>query len=75
MVITSGTQQGLYLAAQVLVGPDGLVHKAKITRSSSPALNKPALDAVFSWRFTPALENNEPIAFWVGIPIRFGKQE
>ncbi|HEY2954182.1 MAG TPA: TonB family protein [Candidatus Eisenbacteria bacterium] len=55
---------------QALVGRDGAVHDAFVARSI-PALNDAALDAVWKWRFRPAISAGEPVAVWVMVPVRF----
>jgi TonB family protein len=34
-------------------------------------LDAAAEDAVREWVFAPALANGEPVAVWVGIPVKF----
>lgn len=41
------------------------------TSSGSPALDEAAREAVGRWRFEPALEDNEPVADTIEIPIDF----
>ena len=55
---------------QALVGRDGLVKDVRIMRSI-PALDDYALAAVKQWRFKPARTKGEPVAVWVGIPVKF----
>jgi outer membrane biosynthesis protein TonB len=37
--------------------------------------NQAALDAAMKSAFTPALQNNHPIAVWIVLPYRFTLQE
>jgi hypothetical protein len=37
-----------------------------------PGLDEAALAAARQWVFKPALSNNQPVAVWVAIPMRFG---
>lgn len=56
----------------VLVGKDGLVRKVSIENSDNIILNQAAIDAVNEYgKFNPAIQNGEPIAVWVTIPIHF----
>jgi TonB family protein len=55
---------------RALVGEDGAVHDAFVHRSIPP-LDDAALDAVWQWRFKPALSGGKPIAVWVMVPVRF----
>ena len=55
---------------QALVGKDGKVKDAKVTKSI-PMLDAAALAAVKQWVFKPALSNNKPVAVWVAVPVRF----
>lgn len=57
---------------RVLVDKDGTVKKSLIEFSENELLNQAAIDAVNKYgKFTPAIQNNEPIMCWVSIPIRF----
>ena len=64
---------------QALVGRDGRVHEAKVTKTSvgsvSPQatteLEAAALWAVRQWRFQPATAAFKPVAVWVEIPVSF----
>lgn len=55
---------------QAKVGKDGLVKDALVVAGPA-ALRDAALDAVWQWRFKPALTNHEPVAVWVMIPVKF----
>lgn len=57
---------------QMLVNRSGRVESVRIIESSGhTALDKAAEKAVRSWRFSPALQNGDPIAAWVTVPIVF----
>ncbi len=56
---------------RVLVDKNGKPKKAVVQQSDSQMLNQAAIDAVMSSTFTPAIQNGQPIACWVSIPIRF----
>jgi len=55
---------------QVLVGRDGRVKDARITKSI-PLLDQAAMDAVRQWVFKPALSKGQPVEVWVAVPVRF----
>jgi protein TonB len=48
----------------------GEVAETRIQRSI-PMLDSAATTAVRQWIFKPALSNGEPVAVWVGVPVRF----
>ena len=55
---------------QALVGKDGKVKDTKVVKSV-PMLDAAAVTAVRQWVFKPALSNNQPVAVWVMVPVRF----
>ncbi len=59
------------VVVRVLVGKDGKPRKAVIEQSDNEIFNQAAIDAVMQSVFTPAIQNGEPIAVWVSIPIDF----
>jgi TonB family protein len=59
---------------RALVGPDGAVQDAFVVRGPKSlwALEEPAVDAVWRWRFKPARKSDgTPVAVWVAVPVRF----
>ena len=59
----------------VLVGEDGAVRELKIgTSSGHRILDRAALKAVRTWRFTPGRRGPTPVAMWVKVPVRFKLQ-
>jgi len=54
-----------------VVGPDGRVANAKVEKSSDPAFDKPALDAVRKWKFEPGVKEGRKVSFKMRAPIRF----
>ena len=62
--------QGVVLA-RVLVGPDGSVKRAIISRGLADGLSEQAIQAAYQLRFRPALKNGQPVAFWVAVQIEF----
>ena len=59
---------------QALIGKDGRVKDMKV-RKSSPPFDEAATAAVRQWIFRPAIEDGEPVAIWVTIPVRFPWRE
>lgn len=59
------------VVVMALVGKDGHVVKTMIERSDNRIFDDPAAEAVMKTRFTPALLNRHPIAFWVHVPVQF----
>jgi len=57
---------------RVLVGKDGMVKKAIVQHSDNSLLDKAALDAINKYGYiTPAIQNKQPVQFWLNIPIKF----
>lgn len=57
---------------RVLVTKDGSVSRMLIEYSDNKLLDQAAEEAIRKYgRFTPAIQNGQPIACWVSIPIRF----
>ena len=54
-----------------LVDSSGKVANPKALRSTHPAFEKPALDAVQQWRFEPAVKGGQRVGCKMRIPIRF----
>lgn len=55
---------------QALVLQDGGVAETRVV-NSIPALDEAAVACVKLWRFKPAAAAGQPVAVWVGIPIKF----
>lgn len=54
-----------------VVGADGRVANAKVEKSSDPAFDKPALEAVRKWKFEPGVKEGRKVSFKMRAPIRF----
>jgi protein TonB len=54
-----------------LVDRDGKVANPKIERSTNPAFERPALEAVRQWKFEAGTRNGEKVAFKMRVPITF----
>jgi protein TonB len=62
--------QGTVLLSAV-IGPDGKPRDLRVLRSLGMGLDQRALDAVWKWRFVPAMRNNQPVAVLVSIEVAF----
>ncbi len=57
---------------QAYIGKDGKVKKTQIKFSDNKYLNDAAEGAVKRFdQFTPAIQNKQPVAIWISIPIKF----
>jgi periplasmic protein TonB len=53
------------------IDEQGNVTETTVEKSSNPAFEKPAMDAVRKWKFKPAKQDGNPVAIKVSIPIKF----
>jgi len=56
---------------RMMVGADGIPSEARVIRSLDAGLDRNALEAVSQWRFKPATQDGEAIAFEATIEIGF----
>lgn len=54
-----------------VVDQDGRVVNPKVEKSTHPAFERPALEAVRQWKFDPAVRGGEKVSSKVRVPIRF----
>jgi outer membrane biosynthesis protein TonB len=40
-------------------------------RTGPPVLREAALEAIWQWRFQPAMDGGRPIGVWAMIPVNF----
>jgi len=60
------------VVVRVLVDKDGSVRRMFIEASDNELLNQAAMDAIKKYgKFTPAIQNDQPIMVWIAIPIQF----
>lgn len=59
---------------KVLVDKEGKPKKAVVIKTDSDLFNQAAIDAAMKTVFSPALQNQHPIAVWVVIPFHFQLQ-
>lgn len=61
-----------YVIINILIGKDGKVEIAKVLESQPTGVfDQAALDAVYSWRFSPARYKGKPVKMWAKQKIRF----
>lgn len=65
----AGKTGTVYVA--VIIGTDGTVADAKVTSSTDPEFNAPALNAVRQWRYKPAKKDGTPVAIAITVPLLF----
>lgn len=56
---------------KVLVDKEGRPKKTAIVKSDSELFNQAAIDAAMKSAFSPALQNQRPIAVWITLPYKF----
>lgn len=54
-----------------VVDQTGKVAQPRVEKSSHPAFEKPALDAVKQWKFEPAIKGGQRVPCKMRVPIRF----
>ena len=69
LAIRAGLEGRVWVS--ILVGREGKPKKAVVVKSDQEIFNKSAIDAAMQYSFTPALQNNKPVAVWVVIPFKF----
>lgn len=68
-------EQGVVML-QLAVDASGRLGEVNVLRSSGFArLDKAARAAVQRWRFQPAIENGQPVAAQLTLPVRFALDE
>jgi len=61
-----------YVVINILIGKDGSVELAKVLEAQPvDVFNNAALNAVHSWRFSPAKYKTKPVKMWAKQKIRF----
>lgn len=61
-----------YVVINMLIGKDGSVEVAKVLESQPAGVfDQAALDAVYSWKFSPAKYKAKPVRMWAKQKIRF----
>ncbi len=49
----------------------GRVEEPRVENSSRPEFEKPALDAIRKWRFSPGMKDGQPVRTYIRVPMRF----
>jgi protein TonB len=49
----------------------GRVEDPRVENSSRPEFEKPALDAIRKWRFSPGEKDGQPVRTYIRVPLRF----
>jgi protein TonB len=49
----------------------GRVEDPRVENSSRPEFERPALEAIRKWRFSPGLKDGQPVRTYLRIPLRF----
>lgn len=60
---------------KVLIDKEGKPKRAVVIKTDSELFNDAAIAAAMKSAFTPALQNNHPIAVWIVLPYKFQLQE
>ncbi len=60
---------------KVLVDKEGKPKRAVVIKSDSELFNQAAIDAAMKSAFTPAIQNQHPIAVWIVLPYKFQLNE
>jgi protein TonB len=68
----AGLEGTVYVLA--LVDLDGTIKKVVIQKGSD-MFNEAAISAVKQWVYKPAINANQPVKVWVGIPVKFNLRE
>lgn len=63
------------VAVKVEIDEAGLVTNCSVSKSSNPAFEQAAVNAVRTWKFTPAKKDGAPIKISLVIPIKFNLDE
>ncbi len=63
-------QTGL-VAVSCIIDQNGKVVDATVAKSTNPALEKPAVEAIEAWTFRPAMKDGKPVSVKVTVPVRF----
>jgi TonB family protein len=70
--VTTAQVEGT-VVIEATIDEEGNVTNAKVTKSETPLLNQPALDAVQKWKYEPALLNGKPVPVLMTVTVNFKK--
>jgi periplasmic protein TonB len=54
-----------------VLNEEGRVEDPRVEKSSRPEFEKPSLDAIRKWRFSPGEKDGKPVRTYIRIPMRF----
>lgn len=57
-----------------VVDTKGRVQDAEVVKSSDAAFDRPALEAIRAWRFSPAIQDGKPVKTMVQVPLEFSSR-
>lgn len=63
------------VAVVLVIDEKGSILTCSIAKSSNPDFERPALDAVKSWKFKPGKKDGTPVKVRVTVPLRFNVEE
>ena len=63
------------VSISVSIDESGNVASTSVSKSSNPAFDQAALDAVARWKFKPAKKAGQPVAVTVVLPVRFNNAQ
>jgi periplasmic protein TonB len=49
----------------------GRVEDPRVENSTRPEFEKPALDAIRKWRYSPGMKDGQAVRTYIKVPIRF----
>jgi TonB family protein len=55
----------------VVVGADGRPHDIRVQRTLGMGLDEKAIEAVRTWKFTPAMKDSHPVAVQINVEVNF----
>lgn len=59
------------VTVEAILDEQGSVAEVHVVRSNNPFFERPAIDAVMKWKFTPALKHGQPVRVRIQQDIRF----
>jgi periplasmic protein TonB len=62
------------VALSIVIDDRGIVSKCEVIKSTEPAFEKPALDAVKKWRFKAAEKGGKKVWTRVQLPLQFSPE-
>jgi TonB family protein len=55
----------------LVVGKDGVARNIRVTHSLGYGLDEKAIEAVQKWKFTPAMRDDQPVAYEIAVQVQF----